>query len=137
MNQNPSIQCSVCGQWKRLHGKDKDGIAIQRFYSCCLSESGHEVEHVKPVCDECCKLKCPYKPMENKTKTIAPLAKIQSVKYVLVDGTEIEWVKAPGTFKVFRKLHGGHVEVLESTDISPTSEAAYYLLNFDGFKKVE
>lgn len=81
--------------------------------------------------------------MENKTKTIAPLAKIQSVKYVLVDGTEIEWVKAPGTFKVFRKLRSDHpfadysLEVLESTDLSPTSEAAYYLLNFDGFKTVE
>ncbi len=56
---NPSIQCSVCGHWMRLHGV-KDSEAIQRFYSCCLNKDGKEVEHVKPVCDNCCKLNCPY-----------------------------------------------------------------------------
>lgn len=56
---NPSLQCSVCGQWKRLHGKDETGIAIQRFYPCC-GENGQN-EHVKNVCDECCKKACPYR----------------------------------------------------------------------------
>jgi len=57
--RNPILQCSVCGQWKRLHGKDSDGNAIQRFYSCC-GEHG-EKEHVKNVCVDCCNLKCPYR----------------------------------------------------------------------------
>lgn len=56
---NPSMQCSVCGQWKRLHGLDADGLAIQRFYSCCGDHG--QFEHVKNVCDECCKTKCPYR----------------------------------------------------------------------------
>ena len=56
--RNPSIQCSVCGRWMRLHGKSEDGAAIQRFYSCC-GENG-EYEHENPVCDECCKNGCPY-----------------------------------------------------------------------------
>jgi len=56
--RNPSIQCSVCGQWKRLHGKDGDGHAIQRFYPCCGDNGQHE--HIKPVCDTCCNRQCPY-----------------------------------------------------------------------------
>ncbi len=67
--------------------------------------------------------------MENKIKPTPPLAMIESVKYVLVDRTEIQWVKTPGTFKVIRKLPGGPFELLESTDLSPTSECAYFLLN--------
>ncbi len=63
-SSNPSMQCSVCGQWKRLHGKDDEGKAIQRFYSCC-GENG-EYEHEKNVCDDCCKEKCPYKPEQQK-----------------------------------------------------------------------
>lgn len=58
-SNNPRMQCSVCGQWKRLHGIDEQGNAIQRFYSCC-GEHG-EFEHDENVCDECCKTKCPYK----------------------------------------------------------------------------
>lgn len=53
-NKNPSIQCSVCGQWKRLHGKDENGKAIQRFYACC-EQDGKIIEHEPPVCDDCCK----------------------------------------------------------------------------------
>lgn len=59
MENNPSMQCSVCGQWKRLHGTDENGVAIQRFYSCC-GKSGEHV-HEKEVCDDCCKQKCPYR----------------------------------------------------------------------------
>ena len=53
-----SIQCSVCGHWMRLHGKDENGHAVQRFYPCC-GESG-QYEHIRPVCDTCCKKRCPY-----------------------------------------------------------------------------
>ena len=62
--RNPSIQCSVCGHWMRLHGRDESGHAIQRFYSCCGKDGEHE--HEKPVCNECCTAICPYDP----TKTI-------------------------------------------------------------------
>lgn len=63
---NPSIQCSVCGKWRRLHGTNETGIAIQRFYSCC-GENGEHV-HEKEVCDECCKKKCPYRFKKNETE---------------------------------------------------------------------
>lgn len=56
--RNPSIQCIVCGQWKRLHGKDGNGHTIQRFYPCCGENGQHE--HEKPVCDRCCQYGCPY-----------------------------------------------------------------------------
>ncbi len=52
---NPSLQCSVCGQWKRLHGKDENNKAIQRFYSCCGVDN---IEHEKDVCAECCDKYC-------------------------------------------------------------------------------
>ena len=47
---NPRIQCSICGKWKRLHGTDKNGIAIQRFFGGCNSGG----EHRKDICQECC-----------------------------------------------------------------------------------
>jgi len=53
------MQCSVCGQWKRLFGKDENGNWIQRFYSCC-EQGGKVIDHEKPVCNECCGSgKCP------------------------------------------------------------------------------
>lgn len=58
MPSNPSIQCSVCGQWKRLTGKDEKGNEIRRFYPCC-GENG-QYEHILPVCTDCCAKKCPY-----------------------------------------------------------------------------
>lgn len=60
-NSNPSLQCSVCGQWMRLHGKDDNGNAIQRFHGSCEDKEGNNYSHDKEVCDECCKLKCPYR----------------------------------------------------------------------------
>jgi hypothetical protein len=57
---NPSLQCTVCGQWKRLHGKDENGIAIQRFYGSC-EQGGVNYDHEGEVCDECCKNNCPNK----------------------------------------------------------------------------
>lgn len=59
MSSNPSMQCSVCGKWMRLTGKDEQGCEIRRFYPCC-GENG-EFEHEKPVCNDCCKTKCPYR----------------------------------------------------------------------------
>lgn len=56
---NPSMQCSVCGHWMRLHGQDEQGTYIQRFYPCC-GEHG-EFEHEKDVCEACCKTRCPYR----------------------------------------------------------------------------
>lgn len=56
---NPRMQCSVCGRWMRLHGRDKDGHAIQRFFSCCGANG--EFEHAKNVCHKCCKERCPYR----------------------------------------------------------------------------
>lgn len=57
---NPSLQCSVCGQWKRLTRKTGENEGMQTFYPCC-GDNG-EYEHVKNVCDECCKKACPYRP---------------------------------------------------------------------------
>lgn len=52
---NPSMQCSVCGQWKRLTGKD----GIQNFYPVCGEND--DIEHQKPVCTICCTHHCPYR----------------------------------------------------------------------------
>ena len=66
MESNPSIQCSVCGQWKRLHGI-KDGQAVQRYYPCCGENGEHE--HEKDICDDCCRAGCPYSVKELKGMT--------------------------------------------------------------------
>lgn len=60
-SQNPRMQCSVCGRWMRLHGRDAAGIAFQRFYAACEDESGIIHGHVADVCDRCCKQRCPYR----------------------------------------------------------------------------
>jgi len=54
---NPSLQCSVCGQWKRLVDKE---TGMQRFYSCCFYE-GIEIVHTKQICTDCCEAGCPDK----------------------------------------------------------------------------
>ncbi len=57
---NPALQCSVCGQWKRLVIKTPgDEENMQRFYSCCIDKNGNEVVHSKQICTDCCKEKCP------------------------------------------------------------------------------
>lgn len=54
--ENPSLQCSICGQWKRLFGKDKDGFHVQRFFGGCdLTTDREYIEHSPDVCAECCK----------------------------------------------------------------------------------
>lgn len=60
-DSNPSLQCSVCGKWMRLRGKDKDRVEFQRFYGSCQDKEGNHYSHDKEVCDECCKYGCPYR----------------------------------------------------------------------------
>ncbi len=63
ISTNPRIQCSVCGQWKRLHGVDEKGYAIQRFYGGCRATKGDHIAGNKiDVCDECCKKHCKFNP---------------------------------------------------------------------------
>jgi hypothetical protein len=57
---NESIQCSVCGQWKRLTRTTGPDSGMQTFYPCCGDKG--QYDHAKPVCDECCKVGCPYDP---------------------------------------------------------------------------
>lgn len=68
MESNPRIQCSVCGQWKRLTRTNGPDAGMQTFYPCC-GDNG-QYEHAKPVCYECCKKNCPYKPKENELPTL-------------------------------------------------------------------
>lgn len=52
---NPSLQCTNCGRWKRLYGIDEHGNGIQRFYGGCpLEEKGGE-PHNDLICEDCCK----------------------------------------------------------------------------------
>lgn len=56
---NPRLQCSVCGRWKRLHTK-RLGRAAQIFYGGCEYSSGGDHlagDHVD-VCDDCCRVQC-------------------------------------------------------------------------------
>ena len=64
--RNPSIQCSVCGQWKRLTGKDDQDHEVRRFYPVCGDDG--EYEHLKPVCVDCCENHCPYNPKKNENE---------------------------------------------------------------------
>lgn len=61
---NPSMQCSVCGQWKRLTRKSGPDAGMQTFYPVC-GDNG-QYEHKKPVCYECCKNNCPYNTEKNE-----------------------------------------------------------------------
>lgn len=50
---NPSIQCSVCGRWMRLHARDRDGLSYQRFYGSYETLDGQHQEHDGDVCVPC------------------------------------------------------------------------------------
>jgi hypothetical protein len=60
---NPRVQCSVCGQWKRLHCHEytsKGGYkANQTFFGGCAYTRGDHLagDHVD-VCDDCCHAVC-------------------------------------------------------------------------------
>lgn len=51
---NPSLQCVICGKWKRLNGVDGKGHYVQRFFSGCSYREGREEEHKDDTCQECC-----------------------------------------------------------------------------------
>lgn len=59
---NPRLQCIVCGQWKRLHGRDKDGNVVQRFYGGCTYSNGDHLFRIDgsdpDVCHACCLIAC-------------------------------------------------------------------------------
>lgn len=57
-SQNPRIQCDCCGRWMRLHGRDKDGKAFQRFYGGCGYNKGGDHLAGGDVCDICCHREC-------------------------------------------------------------------------------
>jgi hypothetical protein len=56
---NPRLQCSVCAKWMRLHGRDENGQAFQRFYGGCGFTMGDHLAGDKTdVCHECCQTEC-------------------------------------------------------------------------------
>lgn len=62
---NPRLQCSVCGNWKRLHGRDDTGAMVYRFFGGCGHNAGNDHLSGRPsadgcndVCDSCCQIAC-------------------------------------------------------------------------------
>ncbi len=47
---NPRMQCNMCGQWKRLFGRGE-----QIFYGGCVLEKQGGDPHTENVCEDCCK----------------------------------------------------------------------------------
>jgi len=44
-SSNPSIQCSVCGQWKRLTRMTGEEIGMQTFYPVCDDDTEHKYRY--------------------------------------------------------------------------------------------
>lgn len=59
-HSNPRLQCAACGRWKRLHGRDKAGNGVQRFYGGC-NVTGGDHPFDGDVCSDCCPTKCANK----------------------------------------------------------------------------
>jgi hypothetical protein len=78
MSDNPSIQCSVCGQWKRYTRKSGPDAGANTFYPVC--GENHDIEHKKPVCHECCQTGCPYR--NEPTEKPKDVALIYSIKHL-------------------------------------------------------
>jgi uncharacterized protein YcgI (DUF1989 family) len=59
-SNNPRLQCSVCGKWKRLyrHGKDEHGTHQTFYGGCQATENDHLAGDGMDVCHECCKTEC-------------------------------------------------------------------------------
>lgn len=75
--------------------------------------------------------------METKAiKRIEPKAGIQEVAYTLDDGTKIVWTKFEGKFKVLRKLSGQSSWENTITDLSPSIDSTYFLLESDDFRPI-
>jgi hypothetical protein len=56
-SQNPRMQCTICGQWKRLHGR-VNGEQIQRFFGSCDFTGDEHLAGHGDVCHECCGTRC-------------------------------------------------------------------------------
>lgn len=60
---NPRMQCSVCGKWRRLHCKPYQSLggytAEQTIHGGCSHNNGDHLagDHVN-VCDWCCHTAC-------------------------------------------------------------------------------
>lgn len=61
MSDNPRMQCSVCGKWKRLYTKDRRPPfdLHQTFFGGCTFGGGDHLagDHVD-VCALCCEIEC-------------------------------------------------------------------------------
>jgi hypothetical protein len=65
-SDNPRLQCSVCAEWKRLHGRDPvTGRMIYRFFGGCSYNHGNDhlagkanTDGCIDVCDTCCHIHC-------------------------------------------------------------------------------
>lgn len=61
-SSNPRLQCSVCGQWKRLQTNDPD--RPYRFYGGCGFTGGDHLagkvgaDGCREVCTDCCETEC-------------------------------------------------------------------------------
>jgi len=60
---NPRLQCSVCGKWRRLHCREYESIggykANQNFFGGCPYTKGDHLAGDKmEVCDSCCHIEC-------------------------------------------------------------------------------
>lgn len=58
---NPRIQCSVCGEWKRLFAKSDNPVHGHKqlfFGGCGATEGDHTAGDKMDVCEECCLKHC-------------------------------------------------------------------------------
>lgn len=115
---NPSMQCSVCGQWKRLHGIDENGHDVQRFYPCCEVD-GEYPEHEKPVCTDCCPENCPNhinkKIMKTETIHIEP----------------VDFKGTPGEFKTISEFTTGAHALITDQYNRGICECAFFLAQYE------
>lgn len=61
---NPRLQCSVCGKWKRLRRRTDDARGFnQNFYGGCQHNKGgdHLAGDKSDVCTDCCDTACKAK----------------------------------------------------------------------------
>lgn len=62
--ENPRVQCSVCGQWKRQNASQPEMSPggyerTQRFFGGCAYTGGdHLAGDHTDVCDDCCHVEC-------------------------------------------------------------------------------
>lgn len=59
------MQCTECGRWMRLHGRDANGAQTTRFFGGCDHNNGGDhlagrvtFDKYHEVCDGCCQTAC-------------------------------------------------------------------------------